>query len=451
MAGKRNRFLMAWLGMLLVMLPGYTVDYAPYAKGRVIDSVTKRTIMGASVTSGNTVVLTDESGAFAIRPTGNKIAVRACGYLRTELGTARQNSGLTVSLAPFTPRALYLSSFGIASRLLRNTALEIVQQTEVNALVIDVKGDKGMVTYTSSVPLASQVGAQKLVLIKDMKGAMQSLKDKGVYTIARIVTFKDDLLATGRPGLAVRTRNGQIWRDREHLAWVDPFKKEVWAYNIDIAEEAARYGFDEIQFDYVRFPDSGAPVFSLPSTEESRVNAISGFLAEAKRRLAPYNVFLGADIFGYVCWNRDDTKIGQKLEDLVRHVEYLSPMLYPSGFQYGIPGYRNPVASPHEIVYLSLRKAQERTGLPTVRFRPWLQAFRDYAFDRRHFDGPQVRQQTSAADKFGSHGWMLWNPRNAYSRDGLKGFTGRTKSQAPLQEARAGQVDPYALLPAQER
>jgi hypothetical protein len=186
--------------------------------------------------------------------------------------------------------------------------------------------------------------------------------------------------------------------------------------------EAAQHGFDEIQFDYVRFPDATDLQYSMPNTVENRVKAISGFLMEARRRLVPYNVFLAADIFGYVCWNLNDTSIGQRLEDLAPLVDYLSPMLYPSGFQYGIPGYRIPVSRPHEIVYLSLKRAKERTRLPPIRFRPWLQAFRDYAFDGRTFTGVEVREQINAAEEFGSDGWMLWNPSNVYSAssDGLK-------------------------------
>jgi hypothetical protein len=244
---------------------------------------------------------------------------------------------------------------------------------------------------------------------------MKSFKEKNIYTIARIVVFKDNPLALAKPEWAIRTNGGEIWRDREGLAWVDPFRKEIWEYNIQIAIEAARMGFDEIQFDYVRFPDASAPHFSEPNTQENRVKVVSGFLQEARNRLMPYNVFLSADIFGYVCWNLDDTHIGQKLESLILPVDYLSPMLYPSGFQYGIPGYRNPVANPYEIVYLSLKRAQERTNFPHARFRPWLQAFRDYAFDRRFFNGKEIRSQIEAAEKFGSLGWMLWNPLNKYS------------------------------------
>ena len=256
--------------------------------------------------------------------------------------------------------------------------------------------------------------------VKDMKGLIKSLKEKGIYLIARIVVFKDNLLALASPELAVKNKNGETWHDRENLAWVEPFKKEVWEYNINIAVEAAQLGFDEIQFDYVRFPDTNGVVFSVPNTEENRVKAISGFLTEAKKRLEPYNVFLNADIFGYVFWNLNDTKIGQKLENIIDSVEYVSPMLYPSGFQYGIPGFRNPVAHPYKIVFLTLKNAQNRTHLPSIRFRPWLQAFRDYAFDGRYFNSHEIGEQIKAAEDFGSDGWMLWNPHNVYSGDGLK-------------------------------
>jgi hypothetical protein len=325
-----------------------------------------------------------------------------------------------IKLGPFNPKALYLSFYGIGDRTLRGSALRLIEETELNALVIDVKGDRGMIPYKSSIPLASEVGAQKIITVRDMSGLMKSLKEKGIYTIARIVVFKDDPLASKMPDLAIRTQSGQAWHDRENLAWVDPFKKEVWDYNINIAIEAAQYGFDEVQFDYVRFPDASALQFSMPCTEENRVKAISGFLKEAKERLMPYNVFVSADIFGYVCWNLNDTEIGQRLEDLVSHVDYLCPMLYPSGFQYGIPGYRIPVAHPQEIVYLTLKRAQERTRLSSIRFRPWLQAFRDYAFDRRYFRGKEIQDQINAAKDFGSQGWMLWNPQNNYFEDGLK-------------------------------
>jgi hypothetical protein len=404
--------------LLLLAMPAHA---SAYTKGKVVDYYTQLPVKGAVVTAGGEVTVTDEKGFFTLKSKVTKVGVRAHGYQRGEqpLASGLFAGDVQINLVPFTPKALYLTVYGVGSRILRESALKLIEETELNSLVIDVKGDKGIIPYRSSIPLAAEVGSQKIILVKDIRGMVRSLKEKGIYLIARIVVFKDNPLALAKPDLAVKTQGGAIYRDRENLAWVDPSRKEVWDYNIDIAVEAAQYGFDEIQFDYVRFPDTKGITFSVPNTEENRVRAITQFLAEAKRRLAPYNVFLSGDIFGYVCWNLNDTMIGQKLENVAPVLEYMSPMLYPSGFQYGIPGYRNPVAHPHEIVYLSLKKAGERTQLPPGRFRPWLQAFRDYAFDRRHFTGKEIREQIDAAEKFGA-GWMLWNPRNVYTEDGLK-------------------------------
>jgi hypothetical protein len=415
---RGSKALMALFVTLFLLIPAYAMAYTT---GRVVDFFTGKPVKDAFVTSNNDVVLTGENGIFTVNTAFSKVGVRAPGYGRTEQIVIPLNGvPQEIKLIPFTPKALYLSFFGIGDRSLRESAIKLIQQTELNTLAIDVKGDRGMIPYKSSIPLAAEVGAQRTITVKEMAPLMRSLKAKGIYTIARIVVFKDNLLAQARPDWAVKTPGREIWRDRENLAWVDPFNKQVWDHNINIAVEAAQYGFDEIQFDYVRFPDASGLQFSMPNTEENRVKAVSGFLTEARRRLIPYNVFLSADIFGYVCWNLNDTKIGQRLEDLVAHLDYICPMLYPSGFQYGIPGYRNPVANPYEIVYLSLKRARERTNLPSHRFRPWLQAFRDYAFDRRYFNDREIMDEVKAAEGFGSHGWMLWNPRNAYSSAGLK-------------------------------
>ena len=418
--GKRGRKVLL-LVFALCFLPaaGPAADYPGL---KIVDYQTGQPVLGAKVTLNHEVLLSDSQNLFPLAKTGGKVRVRAHGYQRIEqaLPDSLPPGPQTVRLMSLNPKALYLSFYGVGEKALREPALKLIDETELNSLVIDVKGDRGWIPYKSAVPLAAEVGATKITTVRDMPGLIKSFNERGIYTIARIVVFKDNPLATARPEWAVKTPGGEIWKDRENLAWVDPFRKEVWDYNIQIAVEAAQLGFDEIQFDYVRFPDASAPHFSQPNTEENRVRAVSGFLREAKNALLPYNVFLAADIFGYVCWNLNDTNIGQRLDALVTPVDYLSPMLYPSGFQYGIPGFRNPVAHPYEIVHLTLKKAQERTNLPPIRFRPWLQAFRDYAFDRRYFNGKEIRTQIEAAEKFGSLGWMLWNPLNNYSAEALK-------------------------------
>jgi len=403
------------LALLALSLPAFAY------RGRVVDAATGQPLANATVTSREHVVQSAEDGTFILPDPVERIALRAPGYARIALDAGTLQGDIAeIALQRFSPKAVYLSSFGVATAALREPALELIRTTELNALVIDVKGDRGWVAYRSDVALASEIGAQRVVTIRDLRELVQGFRQRSIYTIARIVVFKDNSLANARPHLAVRAPSSRLWFDRENLAWTDPFRAEVWDYNIRIAVEAAEAGFDEIQFDYVRFPDAAGLAFSKPNTEANRVAAIAGFLAEARRRLARFNVYLAADIFGYVCWNLNDTDIGQRLDALLPHVDYLSPMLYPSGFHAGIPGYRNPVAHPFEIVQLSLERARERTGVPARRFRPWLQAFRDYAFDHRSFGETEIRAQIRAAEKFGSNGWMLWNPSNLYSAAGLE-------------------------------
>ncbi|SAL85141.1 GTP-binding protein [Caballeronia terrestris] len=384
--------------------------------GVVMDQSTLAPVAGAIVTTATETVLSDQDGRFAIDHAGSSVAARAAGYLRAQTAVSGDEP-VTIVLTPFRPKAVYLSVYGVNSATLRTAAVSLTDNTAINALVIDVKGDRGLTPYPSHAREAIGAIAQiteRAPVSKDFGSLLAELHRKNLYLIAHIVVFKDDPLAAAHPGWAVRDGNGNPWRDRENLQWVDPFSHEVWQHNLDVAEEAARLGFDEIQFDYVRFPDASGVHFALPNTRGNRTAAIVGFLKAARARLAPYNVFVSADIFGYVCWNLDDTAIGQEIGTLGTALDYISPMLYPSGFTWGLPGCTNPVADPGQIVRRSLAEAMQRTGLPGVRFRPWLQAFRDYAFDHREFGADAIHKQTEAADAAATDGWMLWNPRNRY-------------------------------------
>jgi hypothetical protein len=403
---------------------GEPTSAAPAAKaiaGKVIDAKTKAPIEAAAVTLGEKAARTDKEGVFRLEGTGETLKMRAPGYAKREVPTGELTAANgEIPLTPFKVKGLYLTVYGIASKKLRNAALEAVKENNLNALVIDVKGDRGFIPFKVDLPLAEEIGANKPILIKDMQEMMARLKALNLYLIARIVVFKDDPLAAAKPDLAVKTKDGGVFRDREKLRWVDPFRKEVWDYNIAIAKIAAEMGFDEVQFDYVRFPDNRGTGFSKPANEDTRTETITAFLEAAYKALEPYNVMVAADIFGYVCWNTNDTDIGQKIDPLVKAVDLVSPMVYPSGYHLGIPNYRNPVQHPYKIIYLSLKKAQERTQVSPLRFRPWLQAFRDYAFGRKIFGEAEMRTQIKAADDFGSSGWMFWNPRNVYPPSGYK-------------------------------
>ena len=192
---------------LFLLIPAYAMAYTT---GRVVDFFTGKPIKDAFVTSNNDVVLTDENGIFTVNAALSKVGVRAPGYGRTEQIVIPLNGvPQEIKLIPFTPKALYLSFFGIGDRSLRESAIKLIQQTELNTLAIDVKGDRGMIPYKSSIPLAAEVGAQRTITVKEMAPLMRSLKAKGIYTIARIVVFKDNLLAQARPDWAVKTPGGR--------------------------------------------------------------------------------------------------------------------------------------------------------------------------------------------------------------------------------------------------
>ena len=368
--------------------------------------------------------MTDAEGRFSLElPAGQPAVViaKTPGYerIRVTLGGAVA----TIKLRRQVVRAAYLTYYGVGERRIRERVLDLVGRTELNAVVIDVKGDRGLIPYRTEVPAALEAGVLGPVIIKDFDAQLSALKARGVYTIARIVTFKDPVLASHRKDLAIiDARTGRPWLDNEKLAWVDPFREEVWDYAIAIAKEAATKGFDEIQFDYVRFPTDGklsAARYSQPNNSSTRLPAIVGFLAKARRELGPTGVFLAADLFGYTAFNPNDTDIGQRIEELAPLLDYICPMVYPSGYHLGIPGYRNPVTHPYEIVRESVRLIRQRSQHTNVQVRPWLQDFRDYAFDRRVFGAREVRAQMRGAAEGGAIGWMLWNPRNDYTVEAL--------------------------------
>lgn len=402
--------------------------------GVAVESTTHQPVAGAWVTADGATVKTAANGEFQFKTKASALDVRAAGYGRLHVPVT--DAEMRIPLSPLKVRALYMSFWAVSSQPLRAHIYDTAAKAHLNGVVIDVKGDMGLVGIRTAIPMVAKIGANRVITIPDAPGLIADLHARGLYAIARIVTFKDSPLALARPDLAVRAAGGGLFADNERLHWTDPFKQEVWDYNIRIAVEAAKAGFDEIEFDYVRFPDRKGLRFSKETDAKNRVEAICGFLAQAQKALNPYNVFLSADNFGYVAWNEGDTGIGQTYADVGKVVDYISPMLYPSGFKFGIPGVRNPLNDPYRIVYASLERAKQRTGFSGIVFRPWLQAFSDYAFDHREFGKPQLRQQIKAAEDAGAEGWLLWQPRNRYPTQALSELASELWFKEPVQAAR---------------
>ncbi|MCX5892173.1 MAG: GTP-binding protein, partial [Deltaproteobacteria bacterium] len=253
---KRLRIFLLTLAVALFLAGAAQAAYV----GKVVDAKTKAPVEGAILTLGAEVAHTGKDGTFRIESSGETLKLRAPGYARREIATAElKEPNSEIPLTPFNPRALYLTVYGAWSTKIREAVLETVEKNKMNALVIDIKGDRGYIPFKVDIPLAEEVrahaGAEKTILFKDMKAFVAGLKEKGLYLIARIVVFKDDPLVAVKPQWAVKVQGGGVFKDRERLRWVDPFNKEVWNYNIAIAKIGAELGFDEIQFDYVRCPD----------------------------------------------------------------------------------------------------------------------------------------------------------------------------------------------------
>jgi hypothetical protein len=436
-------------GSLTVSAPGYrnadvryrgegeiALALQPRLGGSVVDGTTGQPIPGAFLAQGDLAVTADDNGSFELdrRPDG-PLRVMAAGYRRAEIDASQERT-LVARLDPMSVRAVYLTYYGVGDRGLRQNVLSLVDRTDVNAVVIDVKGDRGKLTYKSAVPLAERIGANAEPTVPNMDELMAALKQRGVYTIARIVVFKDDVLARNgkAAGLDVAVKGGlgdTVWTDGEGLGWVDPLRPEVWQYNIDLAREAASKGFDEVQFDYARFPIDSAGSFSASQarysrpwiTERDRVEAVGGFLRRARDELHPLGAFVSADVFGSSAWNDGDNGVGHDLDALAGSVDYLCPTVFPSSFRAGLPGlvpYPQVIQQPYVVVFESLRRARARVDNTGTVLRPWLQYFDDYAWQTgRVYKSTDVDAQRNGAAAAGVSGWMMWDPLNKYTRGGF--------------------------------
>ncbi len=247
--------------------------------GTVIDAATQSPIPEAWVNAGAEIVKTDEKGEFQLNTAEASIQLRARGYGRLSVPA---EDGMRVPLPPLRVRGLYMSFWAVSSQTMRAAIFETAAKAHLNAVVIDVKGDLGRVAFRTTIPLVVKAGANRIITIPDAPGLIAGLHKRGLYAIARIVTFKDSPLASAQPDLAVKMADGNLFADNEHLHWTDPFNQTVWDYNIQIAVVAAKAGFDEVEFDYTRFPDHPGLQFSKVSNEANRREAISGFLAAAR-------------------------------------------------------------------------------------------------------------------------------------------------------------------------
>ena len=301
--------------------------------------------------------------------------------------------------------------------------LGMVKATEINALVIDVKDDRGMVGYPSNIELVQNLGANKDTPWDDPEILMEYLKSLDVYTIARVVAFKDPHFASLNADHAIQLTAGGVYKDKSGFAWVNPFDPYVWNYQIAVAQEAALKGFDEIQFDYVRFPDNAKyynEITTFPGRNGlAKDEAIQAFLKKAKADLEPYHVKLSADVFGVIghSWEDEPEDIGQTWIKIASEIDVMSPMVYPSHYGSGFYGYDVPDAHPYEVVKKALQESIEKNASVenAASIRPWLQGFTaSWVKGYITYDEKAVQDQIRAAYDLGIEEYIIWMSSNKY-------------------------------------
>src|SRR6266567_6319570 len=351
----------------------------------------------------------------------------------TEIRYVQQESVLLPTTANI--KGLYVNAWAFGSKKLWQL-VRLADETEINAFVIDVKDDTGCLLYPSAVPTAEQIGANKCVRAKDAKARLDTLAAHGIYTIARFVVAKDPLLAERKPGWSVKDRTtGGLWRDRINIAWVDAYNDSVWIYSAQLAAEAVRLGFNEVQFDYVRFPDEprermATAIFPAHHAGVTQREAVREHITLLRNRLKPLGVPVTFDIFGLTASaTTGDLGIGQVWEDFINVADVVLPMVYPSHYYRGAFGLAWPNGEPYRVVRYALTDALQRSRPhpAAAEIRPFLQAF---TLGRRlpRYSPTQIRDQIRAAEDLGITSWVLWNPRSVYQRESLRPKQSGTRS-----------------------
>ncbi len=318
-------------------------------------------------------------------------------------------------------RGIYVTGPAAGSERM-DELIAMLDETELNTMVIDVKNDDGEITYKMDSPTVNAMG-NGVAYIGDMEALMQTLKEHEIHTIARIICFKDPYFAENYPECALTLSDGTKVVDGYGLAWVNPYRKEVWDYLTEIALAAAEIGFDEVQFDYVRFPigdEADAADYGVDMEAYPKEQAISDFLKTVCEKLHEKNVTVSADVFGTVIGSQTDImRVGQNYAALGETVDVLSPMVYPSHYAAGTFGNDVPDACPYETVAGALAlSVQELKDVPEERraaVRPWLQAFTASWVDGFiSYGEEEIRQQVQAVYDAGYEEWILWNSASSY-------------------------------------
>ena len=400
-----RRFLTTFFLLLIFFVSIYLIVPIMFKGSYIISNI------ATIVTSGDTVVLEEKEEKF----------------IATHVKT------------PDSVRAIYMTSWVAGTPSIRENILKLFDTTEANAIVIDIKDDTGRVSFDVWNEKLNAIGSEE-IRIGDLRELIARLHSKGVYVIGRISSFQDPYMVRQKPEWAVkRASDGAIWKDRKGISWIDAGARENWDYLVAIGHEAYDAGFDELNYDYIRFPSDGNMndiyyPFSedniLADPEWGKAKTIEAYFVYLYDSLKDSGAVLSADLFGMTTTNKDDLNIGQVLERALPYFDYIAPMVYPSHYPPTFIGLSNPAAYPYEVIDYSLEKALIRidelknsTTTPAWirdrvhrgQIRPWLQDFDLGAI----YTADMVRAQIQATYDNGLTSFMLWDAANTYTPGGL--------------------------------
>jgi hypothetical protein len=366
-------------------------------------------------------VRTDRRGRYELHgvPDEGTLVYKMPGFRLVELPLGDEMD-IDVSLEPFQARALYAPAAVFEGPGRLDDLLDLIDRTEANAMVIDVKETGGWLYYETELPEAVESGATGRAIF-DLAELLPALKERGIYTIARMVCMKDNTVGASRPELAVRNAaTGEPWRDNIGGIWLDPAAPGVAEYLAAIAGDLADKGFDEVQLDYIRFFSDGpydVADTNLPNSQSFRLPAIRRTLRVISDRLETERAFLSADVFPISFIVPDDQGIGQRPEVIMPYVDYFSPMVYPSHYGPGVFGHPIPNEAPYDVIDKTLEiMNRQSAGLP-MKIRPWIQDFGYGPFPP--YTAAQVREEMRALDDNGAAGWMIWNAQARFTEAAL--------------------------------
>ncbi len=383
---------------------------------------------------------TDESGKLWYKINFKDVSGDVAGWIAAEYTVEKLEDLLTgnlknLDLSPFEKaieyegnpkvkvKGVYVTIHSAAGANLEKL-IQLAENTEINAFVVDVKDDLGNMLFKSQTAEKYAPDANNKAPIKDVKAFTQKLKEKNIYLIARIVSFKDPTYSKYHPERSIQDKStGQTFVGSDGLKWVSAYDRELWDYNIGVAKEAADAGFNEIQFDYVRFPASNGGRLDSKldyrnTNNEFKPEAIQKYLKYAHEQLSPKKVYISADVFGLVGSVSDDMGLGQHWEAVSNVTDYICPMMYPSHYGAGVYGLAVPDAKPYETVYKSTYDSVVRnSNLQTpATIRPWIQDFTaTWVKGNIRYGTNEVNLQIKALNDNGVDEYLLWNAGNRYS------------------------------------